>query len=151
MAAGFFDNRGTIARWGKKQWKVTQSQIKSLSEASLNVEYDKSKKKKKERWKREASITFPLYKGLVPNLDIAGEIWEWRTLINKKKALYIGGVAFGGFKLFQLVGVEVSEIQVVGSEIVQCEIELTFVTTKKSHKLKKYKKKRKQLYARSSK
>ena len=47
MAAGFFDNKGAIARWGKKEWRVTQSQIKTLSEATLNVEYDKSKKKKK--------------------------------------------------------------------------------------------------------
>lgn len=139
------------ARWGKKKWQITESKIRSLSEASLQVEYDKSKKKKKDRWKREAKITFPLYKGLVKNLDIAGEIWEWRTLINKKHALYIGGVAFGGFKVFQLVGVEASEIQVIGGEIVQCEIELTFVTTKKAYKLKPYKTKRQNLNAQSSK
>ena len=131
-----------IARWGKMQWKITQNQIRALEEASLAVEFDDSKKKDKDKWKREASVSFPLYKGISCD-DVAFEIWQWRSFVKKKNVLYIGGVAFGGYKQFQLVGVDVSKVQVSGGVIVSCDIELTFTAAKKSFSIKKYKRIRK--------
>lgn len=116
--------KNLIARWGNQQWKITRSQIKALSDASMSAEYDTSGKKA--TMKTEAVLTYPVYKALMPKVDIAREIWKWRALIKKSYILYVGGVAFGGYKKYQLVGVDVSDVELSGAEIVHCEIELTF-------------------------
>lgn len=137
------------ARWKNKTWTITKEQARVLSDASMTAEYEKSGKKK--TFKTEARLSFPLYKQLVPNMDIAAEIWSWRKLVKKKGVLYVGGVALGGCKQYQLVGVDVSNIAVVRGDIVQCDIELHFNGVKKSFSRKKYKRTRKKVYKKSKK
>ena len=131
---------GTFAKWRKRTWKVTADQINVLSDASFADEWD-AKKKKTEA--AEAKFTYPVYKDLVPKLDLASEIRAWHGLVGKTGYLYLGGTLFGSKKKYRLTGVEVSDTELIRGEIVHCEIELTFTEVKKSKsgKLPKRKKK----------
>ena len=132
---------GYFARWRNRIWTVTADQINTLSKASWSDEWDTENKK---REASEASFEFPLYKDLMPNVDIAAEIRTWRKLIGCSGYLYLGGTLFGVQKKYRLTSVEVSNLDLIRGEIVHCDIELEFTELKKttSKKLPKRKKKK---------
>ena len=130
---------GTFAKWGKRKWKVTADQINTLDNATYKDEWDSDKKK---REASQASFTYPLYKDLMPSLDIASDIRAWRKLIGKTAYLYLGGTLFGTQKRYRLVGVEAKNIDLIRGEIVHCDMKLTFEECGKAKaKLPKRKKK----------
>lgn len=131
---------GCFARWGKKTWKVTADKINTLSDAAWSDEWDA---KKKARLASEAVFEFPLYKDLMPKLDLASEIRSWRNLIGKSGYLYLGGTLFGTQKKYRLTNVDVSNVELIRGEIVHCDIELTFTEIKKSKSKKLPKRKKK--------
>lgn len=120
---------GCFAKWRKCTWKITADQINVLSDASFADEWD-AKKKKREA--AEAKFTYPIYKDLMPKLDVANEIRKWHGLVGKAGYLYVGGTLFGSKKKYRLTGVEVSDTELIRGEIVHCEIELTFTEVPKS-------------------
>lgn len=131
---------GCYAKWGKRTWKVTADQINTLSDASWSDDWD-TKDKKREASK--AVFEFPLYKDLMPSLDIAAEIRAWRKLVGKSGYLYLGGTLFGVRKKYRLTGVEVSNVDLIRGEIVHCDVELNFTEIKKSKSKKLPKRKKK--------
>lgn len=133
--------RALQARWGDMKWYVKASGIKALEEAGFNSEYDSTAKKNK--LKAEATVSYELHKALAPNVDIAAEIWTWRRKMKKKNVLYVGATALAGYRKYQLVGMDVSEVEVQSGEIIHCVIELTFKAIRKSFNIKKYKRARK--------
>ena len=130
---------GVFAKWGKRTWKVTADQINTLDNATFKDAWDSDKKK---REASEATFSYPLYKDLMPSLDIANEIRAWRGLIGKAAYLYLGGTLFGTRKRYRLVGVDVKNIDLIRGEIVHCDIKLSFEECgKATAKLPKRKKK----------
>ena len=132
---------GTFAMWRKRTWKVTADQINTLDNATYKDQWDTDKKK---REASEATFSYPLYKDLMPNIDVANEIRKWRSLIGKTGYLYLGGTLFGTQKKYRLVGVDAKNVDLIRGEIVHCDMKLSFLECKKtkSHKLPKRKKKR---------
>ena len=131
---------GVFAKWGKRTWKVTADYINTLDSATYKDQYDTDKKK---REPSDATFTYPLYKDLMPNVDIAAEIRNWRKLIGKASYLYLGGTLFGTQKKYRLVGVEAKNVDTMRGEIVHCDMKLTFseITKSKGRKNPKRKKK----------
>ena len=131
---------GCFAKWRKRTWKVTADQINVLSDASFSDAWD-AKKKKTEA--AEVKFTYPVYKELMPKLDLAAEVRAWHSLVGKAGYLYLGGTLYGSKKKYRLTGVEISDTEIVRGEIVHCEIELTFTEIKKSKSRKLPKRKKK--------
>ena len=73
---------GGLARWGEFSWTVTADQIRTLSKVGFSDEWDKDDKK---REPAEATLSYPIYQDLQPNVNIASEIRRWRQLIGTAK------------------------------------------------------------------
>ena len=132
---------GCFAKWRNRTWKVTADQINTISEAKWEGEWDPDKKKKEPG---EAKFSFPLYKDLMPKVNVASEIRSWNKLIGKTGYLYLGGTLFGSKKRYRLTGVVVKDVELFRAEVIHCYIELTFLEVKssKSAKLPKRRKKK---------
>lgn len=83
-----------ICKWGKKKWKITPKQIKSLDDFSYDQSYNTDKKKKD---KRKANLSYTIY--LETGNDVRKEITSWYKLLGKKNGLYIGKKRFGPAKM----------------------------------------------------
>lgn len=95
-----------ICKWGRKKWRITPKQVKSLDDFSYDQSYNADKKKKD---KRTASISYRVY--LETGNDVRKEITSWYKLLGKKSGLYIGKKRFGPAKM-RLDSVKSSSIQV---------------------------------------
>lgn len=112
---------GTMAKWGKKRWKITAKKINPINEMSYSMNYNTDEGKKE---KRTLTIPYDVYREFGVNIQV--EINDWYRYLGCSAPLYLGKKRFGPRKL-KLTGVSVSEIRVTDTGTVRsASIELDF-------------------------
>lgn len=96
----------TMAKWGKKKWKITSSKLNPIDEVSYTMGYDADEGKKE---KRTVKVPYTVYKEF--GVNVQKEIDDWYKLLGKSNPLYFGKKRFGPKKL-KLISVDVSSVQV---------------------------------------
>ena len=138
--------KGFRARWGKyATWVIRHGRINGFEELSISREWaDKTtktvKKGKKSVTKTvkahkapvEFSFSFQLQReflGSAARKDrayIAKQINAWNARVGKKAAFYVNGQALGVNQMYQLVGVNISNVRSEMGYITHCDVELSF-------------------------